>query len=247
MPIHDWTRVSAGVYHDFHCTWIPEIKRALNGGVLPQGYFAMTEQHGHAVHVDVMTLRAASAEPARNGGGAGGIAVAQTPPKVAVTSPASEAEMYALKRRTVTIRHESDDRIVALIEILSPSNKDRAQSVSRFVQKCWSALDSGFHLLIVDLFPPNVYCSRGIHAEIWQGYAGEPVAPPVGKPLVAASYDAGEPLVAYYEPLAVGDELPTMPLFIEPEMYVELPLAQTYDRAIDNTAPQILQLLENSA
>ena len=22
MPTHDWTRVSAGTFHDFHCTWI---------------------------------------------------------------------------------------------------------------------------------------------------------------------------------------------------------------------------------
>ena len=48
MPIHDWTSVCAGAYLDFHCTWIPEIKRALNGGVLPQGFYAMTEQHGDA-------------------------------------------------------------------------------------------------------------------------------------------------------------------------------------------------------
>jgi hypothetical protein len=31
MPIHDWTRVDAGIFHDFHQTWMPEIKRALNG------------------------------------------------------------------------------------------------------------------------------------------------------------------------------------------------------------------------
>jgi hypothetical protein len=30
MPLHDWTRVEAGVFHDFHATWIPEIKKRLN-------------------------------------------------------------------------------------------------------------------------------------------------------------------------------------------------------------------------
>ena len=28
MPMHDWTRVDAGKYHDFHHEWISEIKRA---------------------------------------------------------------------------------------------------------------------------------------------------------------------------------------------------------------------------
>jgi hypothetical protein len=30
MPIHDWTRVDAGIFHHFHQSWIPEISRALN-------------------------------------------------------------------------------------------------------------------------------------------------------------------------------------------------------------------------
>ena len=30
MPIHDWTRVPAGIFHDFHHGWIEEAKRALN-------------------------------------------------------------------------------------------------------------------------------------------------------------------------------------------------------------------------
>ena len=36
MPIHDWTRVPAGIYHDFHRGWTVEIRRRLNRGVLPQ-------------------------------------------------------------------------------------------------------------------------------------------------------------------------------------------------------------------
>ena len=30
MPIHDWTRVDAGIFHAFHHDWITEIARALN-------------------------------------------------------------------------------------------------------------------------------------------------------------------------------------------------------------------------
>jgi hypothetical protein len=38
MPIHDWTRVDAGIFHDFHHSWIEEIKRALNRGLRPFGH-----------------------------------------------------------------------------------------------------------------------------------------------------------------------------------------------------------------
>ena len=43
MPVHDWNRVTAGTFHDFHLAWIAELRRALNGGLLPQGYYAVTK------------------------------------------------------------------------------------------------------------------------------------------------------------------------------------------------------------
>ena len=46
MPIHDWTRVSAGTFHAFHLSWISEIQEALNSGLLPADYYAQAEQTG---------------------------------------------------------------------------------------------------------------------------------------------------------------------------------------------------------
>lgn len=43
MPIHDWTRVAAGIFHDIHHDWIFTIKHALNQGVLPPDYYALAE------------------------------------------------------------------------------------------------------------------------------------------------------------------------------------------------------------
>ncbi len=45
MPIHDWTRVDAGIFHDFHTVWIGYLRTALNEGLLPEGYYALAEQH----------------------------------------------------------------------------------------------------------------------------------------------------------------------------------------------------------
>ena len=37
MPVHDWTRVAAGTFHDFHQAWIVALSHALNAGLLPDG------------------------------------------------------------------------------------------------------------------------------------------------------------------------------------------------------------------
>ncbi len=44
MPIHDWTRAQAGLFHEFHQSWTVRIKDALNGGGMPKGYYALVEQ-----------------------------------------------------------------------------------------------------------------------------------------------------------------------------------------------------------
>ena len=57
MPIHDWTRVTAGTWHDFHLAWIAEIRNALNGGRLPPSYYAQAEQIAGPMGPDVLTLQ----------------------------------------------------------------------------------------------------------------------------------------------------------------------------------------------
>jgi hypothetical protein len=83
MAIHDWTRVGAGIFHDFHHTWITEIKRALNGGLLPPGYYVLAEQIAGGLGPDVLALEGPAGEaPMSNMPRQGGIALASRPPKV---------------------------------------------------------------------------------------------------------------------------------------------------------------------
>ena len=74
---------------------------------------------------------------------------------------------YVLKRRTLVIRHVSGDRIVALLELVSPGNKSAWFALHSFVDKAVEALLRGYHLLIVDLFPPTPRDPQGIHGAIW--------------------------------------------------------------------------------
>jgi hypothetical protein len=80
MPVHDWTRVDAGVFHDFHNVWIGELRNALNSGLLPPEFYAMSEQLAGKYISDVLTL--ATSRVPRSVPISGGVAVAEVPPKV---------------------------------------------------------------------------------------------------------------------------------------------------------------------
>jgi len=55
MPMHDWTRVDAGIYHAFHHEWISEIHRAVMKR-LPEDYYSLPEQQAAGFGPDVLTL-----------------------------------------------------------------------------------------------------------------------------------------------------------------------------------------------
>lgn len=233
MPVHDWTRVEAGIFHDFHVAWIPELRKALNSGLLPQGYYALTEQHAGRSIADVLTLHVSptSQEPQPWPPATGGLAVAEAPPRVRRKKTFEQAGLT--RPRTLAIRHVSGHRLIALLEIVSPANKDRSRSVEEFVTKAVSALDAGVHLLVVDLFPPGPHDPSGMPGAIDQRLeqSNNPYDLPSEEPLTLAAYDAGPPVDAYLEHVAVGARLPEMPLFLRPEHYVYVPLEQTYEAA----------------
>jgi hypothetical protein len=171
------------------------------------------------------------------------VAVAIAPPRVRFSAEA-EMDDYVVKRRTLVIRHASGDRIVALLEIVSPGNKSARYAVRSFVEKAVEALYRGYHLLIVDLFPPGPRDPQGIHAAVW-GEFSDNVAPlPAGEPLTLAAYSAGPVKRAYVEPTAVGRDLIHMPLFLTPGEYVNVPLEATYQAAYRGVPRRWREVLE---
>jgi hypothetical protein len=82
------------------------------------------------------------------------IAVAEQPPKVTwALEAATNAAFYIARRHTLVIYHATGDRIVVLIEILSPGNKHSQHTVDDFLDKGIAALRQGYHGLVIDLFP----------------------------------------------------------------------------------------------
>lgn len=168
MPMHDWTRVNAGIYHDFHNEWTLAIKRSLNNGLLPKDYYALTEQPAGPFVPDVIALQ----KPVgMNGtlpdtGPGGGVLLAEAPPRVRFHAEVIDADVYARRARQVTIRHVSEHEVIAMIEIVSPGNKDSIYKFRAFVEKSATLIWHGIHLVVIDPFPPTPRDPQGIHKAI---------------------------------------------------------------------------------
>lgn len=182
MPIHDWTRVEADLFHAFRHRWLGALCDALNAERLPEDHFALVE-------------------------------------------PARSTDRIAVRRR--------DGRLVAIVEIAAPGDKASEAALRGLVEAMGRTIRGQVHTLIVDLFPPGPHDPRGLHNAIWDALEEEDHELPDDRPLIAASYDAGPIPVTYVEPIAVGEVLPEMPIFLEPGAYVSAPLEASYQAAWD--------------
>jgi hypothetical protein len=236
-PIHDWSRVDAGLFHHFHQRWIAAISDALNAGCLPPDYYALAEQWSAGREPDVLALHLPTGH-AETDSGNGGTALATAPPKTRFVQQ-SDADAYAAKANRIVVRNVDGD-VVAIIEIVSPGNKHSTSAVESFVKKAVDFLRAKINLLIIDLFPPTNRDPQGLHQLIWERIENDPFELPSDKPLTLATYSAGSCITAYIEPVAVGDQLPDMALFLTPESHVPAPLAATYETTW-NVCPQQLK------
>lgn len=169
--------------------------------VSPPDYFALVEQNIRGPIPDVLTLQ--------------------------LSAGMSEVDVYADKANRITVRHRHGN-VVAVIEIVSPGNKASRAEFRSLVEKSAAVIRQGVHLLVIDLFPPGKRDPQGVPKAIWDELGEEELELPPDKPLTMGAFDAGPPRVAYVEPVAVGDVLPEMPLFLKPEYYVPAPLEATY-------------------
>lgn len=241
MPIHDWTRVETWQFHDFHSTWLIHLKESLNAGRLPPGYEAYAEQRTELYIPDVLTLTEAPAPAPAAANGA-----------IAVAEPRTRRQVVAQSvpalGRAVAVRHVSRRRVVAIIEVVSPRNKDRPESVGDFAGKVAGVVLGGGHAAVVDLLPPGRHDPGGMHPAVWsrldEAAPGDP--PPPGEPLTLAGYQADRLPVAHLDYAAVGRPLPPIPLFLDGGQFVELPLEESYMTGFDRLPADLRAALGRS-
>lgn len=241
MPIHDWTRVDANLFHDFRQTWTIGIRNRLNGGLLPNGFSALVEQHAGGLVPDVIALQSTRFSP--DDQLVGGAVVVDAPPSARLVRRA-EQEHSAARANRIVIRHALG-QVVSIIEVVSPGNKSSRSALRSFIAKTTEFLRQGVNVLVVDLFPPSVRDPQGIHKAIWDEFQDEPFSLPADKPLTLAAYVADFPKVAYLDFVGVGDSLPAMPAYIRPDAFVPVPLEATYQDTWATCPAEMRELVES--
>jgi hypothetical protein len=99
MPLHDWSKAPAGLYHHFHQDWTAQLTRTLNRGLLPSCVSALIEQRAGKREDDIIV-----------------------------------AESIDYQTNRIALKLDLD-RTLAIIEVVSPGNKDSRAAIVDFVQK----------------------------------------------------------------------------------------------------------------
>jgi len=237
MPIHDWSQVPSGLFHDFHQTWTIQLKIALNSGILPRGISALVEQRSGRKEPDVLAIEDRGQPTRADLASQGGVMTMEPPATTFVGRTAKQ--FYAARANRIVVKHRLG-RTLAVIEIVSPGNKDSRAALRDFVDKIVDFLRAGIHVLVVDLFPPTPRDPSGIHKVIWDEIEERDFVLPPGKDRILVSYETGDVRAWYLEAVGVGQTLPDMPLFLANGGHVPVPLESTYQSTWAAT-PEIMR------
>jgi hypothetical protein len=104
-------------------------------------------------------------------------------------------------------------------------------------------------VMIVDLFPPGRHDPHGMHEVIQEHLTpfGQSYDLPGEEPLTLASYVAGLRIDVYLEHVAIGADLPDMPLFLHSDRYINVPLEATYQDAYRSMPGYWREVLEGQS
>jgi hypothetical protein len=233
MPLLDHFRpplAPTRKWESFHTLWLAVLVEQLNG-LLPPRYFAEAQTHfGSKIEVDVATLEAAerSEEGLENGGG--GIAVqTYAPPRATAAIPAVFPDEFEIQ----VFRDSGGATLVGAIELISPGNKDRPDTRRAFAAKCAYYLQRGVGLVIVDIVTER---QANLHDELMEllrqpgRFAGTPTLYAVAyRPMHSES--ASNQIELWTLPMAIGDTLPTLPLWLCGGPVLPIELEGTYKEA----------------
>ncbi len=237
MPLLDHFRAPIYPRHDwesFHARWAVALSDMLNG-LLPPRYLAEVQIHiGRQVEADVAEFELTPSIYGQEGNGSqGGVAVGVqkwAPPAAVQTVDIlfpDDIEVQVFDMR-------ESKRLVGVIELVSPGNKDRPEARRTFAAKCVAYLQRGIGLILVDIVTIR---GDNLHHGVLEllGQAERSVLP-VDTALYAAAYrpaHRGEKsqLDLWPTALALGERLPLLPLALRGAFFVPVDLEATYSEA----------------
>ena len=154
-------------WRDVHGALIYEFRRELSDG-LPSGFAAFVEERVYVQETmqsyiaDALVIETLSpARPNEAGSEAGGVATQTRPALQAIDFDAPRKLSLVRtreKERFIEVRTGNDfDELIAVIEFLSPTNKTTVTGRRKYKQKQDTLLQSGAHLLEIDLLRGGAY------------------------------------------------------------------------------------------
>jgi hypothetical protein len=214
-------------WEEVHGLWPGIIAMRLNA-ILPPRYRCGLKVHlGTLVEVDVANFErdatTAAHDDATNG--IGGSWESETPTLLLETEELTPAE-YEVRVYDLT----RAQRLVAVVELVSPSNKDRSQSRKAFVDKCHALLQQEVCVVIVDIVTNY---TANLYAELADRLGAMP--PSIAECTIYAVSCRTRPgrrgvrVETIERQLAVGSPLPTLPLYLSESFRVPLELEATYE------------------
>ncbi len=226
MPLHDHFHPPLSVtrpWEGFHSSWAALIADQLNASLLPKEFVALAHVHRRAaVEIDVAALQEANAASPPSAG-----VWSATQPTWTVPVEWNVRDLFEVRVMNV----KGEPRLVAAIELVSPANKDRPAHRQAFAGKCAGFLRQGISLIVVDVVTER---RDSLHHELVELLELNGSAAFDAK-LYAVAYrtaEAGEAnrLEIWAESLALGGSLPTLPLWLTPELPIPLDLEASYAR-----------------
>ena len=236
MPLRDHFRPpwsEQDLWEGFHSAWVNTMVRHLNGSVLPPQFRARPQVHlGPFVEADVATFECdpgaegspppATELPRPNGAAAAAWAPPAATQTVDIEFPAQdvfEVKVYDERRGT---------RLVAVVELVSPANKDRDENRLAFVAKCAGYLQEQVGVVVVDIVTSR---HANLHQELLEMFQR---ASAISTDLYAVSYRNRKAqgkwrLDLWPFPLAIGTPLPEIPLWLAGQLAVRLDLEGSYE------------------
>jgi len=220
-------------WESFHSYWAAAIGGHLNR-ILPRRYQALIQTHlGPQIEADVAEFERPPnpGDEQSNNGPGGGVAVeTYAPPVTTMVMPAVYPDDLEVEVRDM----RDDARLVAVVELVSPRNKDRPDARRAFAAKCAAYLQRGIGVLTADTVTTR---QANMHNELVQLLEwDERFLLPAETSLAAVAYrparrgDANE-IDVWAVPLVIGEALPILPLALLGTRAIPLDLETTYTEA----------------
>jgi hypothetical protein len=219
-----------------HAMWPAVIVQQLKTQ-LPPGYISAPRVHvGPYFEVDIGSFELdSSASLGSNASGLGDpqlMTWKEAEPTVAVETEIPDEAAYEVKIYDV----ERERTLVAVIEIVSPANKDREESRRKFVAKCAALLQQGVAVTIVDIVTVR---QANLYVELMQflGHADPSMADCPSLYTASSRWVIGTRkarLESWANRLSIGQRLPPIPIWLSPQQVLTFDLEQSYEKVCDD-------------